>query len=211
MQKYWQEVKQNWRIAWKSRHFRTKFSLSLVAIGIIVSSFSAFFQLINSRQGSVLHDWVLEQIPPADVSLLVFFSIWSVALLSAVRFLKNPALFLTFLIGYGLVTLCRFFTIYFFPLNPPPGLVELTDPISNAFYGDRFVTKDLFFSGHTSSVFLMFLCLQKPADKWFALVATLLVGAGVLIHHVHYTIDVLAAPVFTWLVWLAARKLAVVE
>ena len=71
------------------------------------------------------------------------------------------------------------------PLNPPEGLIAIEDPISNYFYDSKFITKDLFFSGHTASMFLMFLCLKKRTDKIFAIIATIIIGISVLLQHVH--------------------------
>jgi hypothetical protein len=95
------------------------------------------------------------------------------------------------------------------PLNPPEGLIPLIDPISNLAYGRaEYITKDLFFSGHTSSQFLIFLCLTNKGDKMIALFSAILVGSMVLIQHVHYSIDVLAAPVFTYGCYWLGRELA---
>jgi len=93
------------------------------------------------------------------------------------------------------------------PLNPPDNLLELIDPISNTFYGSKFVTKDLFYSGHTATQFLMFLCLKNKLDKLATLISTFLIGALVLVQHIHYTIDVLAAPLLTYLVFILVKKI----
>ncbi|MDJ1469204.1 phosphatase PAP2-related protein [Xanthocytophaga flava] len=207
MQKYWTEVKASWHQAWQNTIFRKKLIGSLLSVLILLATFPLFFQYIAKRNGTLLHDWLLESIPAVDVSVWVFLVIWGMAVLSLIRFAKEPDRTLLFLTGYTLVSILRIITILTIPLNPPVGLIELADPLSNAFYGKSFVTKDLFFSGHTSSVFLMFLCLQRPVDRLVGLLATLLVGVGVLIQHVHYSIDVLAAPVLTYLCWLLARKI----
>jgi membrane-associated phospholipid phosphatase len=74
----------------------------------------------------------------------------------------------------------------------------LTDPLTGVFYGNSVITKDLFFSGHTATLTLIFLCLKKRNDRIIACVATVVVGFLVLVQHVHYTIDVLAAPIFAY-------------
>ena len=90
-------------------------------------------------------------------------------------------------------------------LNPPAGLIPLADPITNQFYGAHYITHDLFFSGHTTTVFLIFLCLKKKWDRIYALFGIHSYWVFfLLVQHVHYTIDVLAAPVFTY----AAYRLA---
>ena len=85
------------------------------------------------------------------------------------------------------------------PLNAQIGLIPVEDPISNAFYGLRFITKDLFYSSLTAVMFLMFLCLNKRSDKILTLLATIAIGALVVVQHVHYTADVFFAPVITYL------------
>lgn len=90
-------------------------------------------------------------------------------------------------------------TILMVPLAAPAGLVELVDPLTGVFYGHTVITKDLFYSGHTASLLTMYFCLPKKSDRMLVLIATLIVGCLLLVQHVHYTIDVLAAPVFVFL------------
>jgi membrane-associated phospholipid phosphatase len=129
------------------------------------------------------------------------------ALLTFSRFRQDPSIFLTFLWGFILINLSRFISIGLFPLNAPADLIPIHDPISNHFYGPKFITKDLFFSGHTAAMFLMFLCLKKKTDKILALIATLFIGIAVLLQHVHYTMDVVMAPVITYFLWVGSKKI----
>ena len=99
-------------------------------------------------------------------------------------------------------------TITLFPLEPPAGLIGLVDPLSNFFYGhDKFITKDLFFSGHTSTMFLLYFCLVKPVDKRIALLVTVLVACLLLVQHVHYSVDILGGFVFGWFSWWLGNRL----
>ncbi|MDB5243002.1 MAG: hypothetical protein JWP57_3627 [Spirosoma sp.] len=195
-----------WHTAWQHPVFRWKFFIGLLGTIALLMTFPGFFQSIERHTGPVLNDLVLDQLPPQDVSLYIFATIWASALLIIIRARRGPAVFMLFTYGYILVSLSRMLTINLFPLNPPVGLIPLIDPISNAFYGKTYITKDLFYSGHTSSIFLIFLSLRRRWDRFFTLIGTLLVGFLLLMQHVHYTIDVLGAFVFTYpLYWLGKR------
>ena len=199
---------QKWKSAWQSLDFRKKMWGGIIALVILFSFFPWFFQAIERRQGILLNDWVLNVLPVFDASIPIFILIWLATLLIVVRFFQDPEIFLCFLWCYILLCISRIITISLVPLDPPRGLVPLTDRLANAFYGPKFITRDLFYSGHTASVFLIYLCLKRKADKIFALLATLVVGVLLIIQHVHYTIDVLAAPLFAYAMYLLGTKIA---
>jgi len=123
--------------------------------------------------------------------------------------MKDPYIFLIFSWSYVFVSLFRALAITFIPLNPPVGLVQLIDPLSNTFYGHAIITKDLFFSGHTSTIFLIFLTLKKKEDKILALAATFFLAILLMLQHIHYAVDILAAPAFTYLSYLIGRRIVI--
>jgi membrane-associated phospholipid phosphatase len=100
--------------------------------------------------------------------------------------------------------------IYLVQLEPPLELIRLKDPLTSITYGgkDLFITKDLFFSGHTSNMLLLALCFDRKTDKIFTFIAAFLVGILVLFQHVHYSIDVVGAVVFTFLLVPLGKKFA---
>ena len=200
----------SWSEAWQLKSFRNKTFVALALVAIILLLLPSFFAFIEKREGMVLQDFVLERLPATDVSIPTFFIIWSVVLLVFYRIYQNPSIFLVVAYGFILMCLARVLTISLLPLNPPPGLIELKDPIANIAYGGKgiFITKDLFYSGHTGNMFLFFLCLQAKWDKIIALAASFMVGILVLIQHIHYSIDVFAAFIFTYFIYLGGKKLA---
>jgi len=196
-----------WRDNLQSSGYRKKLIVGVSLISLILLSLPFFYQAIEQRNGIQFNDYLLERLPSYDLSLFIFIVIWSMTLLTFSRFKQDPNLFLTFLWGFILINISRFVSIGLIPLDPPINLIPIIDPISNQFYGPKFITKDLFFSGHTASMFLMFLCLKKRTDKILALTATISVGFAVLLQHVHYTIDVVMAPVITYFIWIGAKKI----
>ena len=202
-----EQADDRWAIAWKNKKFRTKLIIGIIAVIGILAALPFFFHHIEKRNGVVLNDFVLDWLRPRDISVYLFVILWSVALLFAVRCFKSPALFLTFIYSFFILSVSRMITITAVPLNPPHGLIPLIDPISNQFYGKTFITKDLFYSGHTSSAYLMFLCFRRKIDRFIGIFCSIAVGFLVLVQHVHYTIDVLAAPIFTSLCYWIGKKL----
>jgi hypothetical protein len=199
----------NWKAACKANCFKIRLFVALLLFAGILTVFPFFFQYIESRNGANLSDFIVDAIRPFDVSIPIFICIWSTTLLVAIRCMRDPNMLLVSLYCFIVLTLTRMCSIYFIALNPPQGLIPLVDPLSNFFYGKtNFVTKDLFFSGHTSSQFLFFLSLKKKRDKAFALLSTAVVACLVLIQHVHYTIDVVAAIPLTYICFLLGRRIA---
>ena len=196
----------SWTNAWTSATYKTKISIASLLFISVLLCYPYFFALIQSRPGFLLHDPVLDVLPSFNVSVYIFLLIYFTVGLGIFRAIQSPALFLLFLWSCLFLSLARIITMSLVPLDPPAGLVPLTDPILAPFYHHNQITKDLFFSGHTSSVFLIYLILRKKGEKIFALVATVLVGVLLLIQHIHYTIDVLIAPLFVYIVYVFAKR-----
>jgi hypothetical protein len=199
-----------WRNAWANPVFRKKTIIGSVCLVILLSFLPLFFATIEKREGFQFHDFVLHRLTPYDVSILTFIIIWSMTVFLWIRCVQKPAIFIVALYSLILLFVIRMVTITLIPLNPPEGLIPLRDPISSLFYGGPqvFITKDLFFSGHTSTQLMIFFCLEKKKDKIAALLSTFTVATLVLIQHVHYTIDVVAALVLTGIIVRIARKIA---
>ncbi len=120
-------------------------------------------------------------------------------LLTLVRAIKTPAIYVRYVWLYVAISLTRLITITLVPLAAPANLVELVDPVTGIFYGHAVITKDLFYSGHTSTLVAMYFCLPRKSDRKLVVVATIAMACLLLVQHVHYTIDILAAPVFVFL------------
>jgi hypothetical protein len=211
MREYMQEgalMIARWENAWQEPIFKKKFLFGMAVFITLLPTFPIFYQYIEKRNGFIPHDIIIELIPAYDVSIAIFSITWLMASLTIVRALQNPTIFITFLYGFILLNISRFISISLIPFNPPSDFIPIKDAISNFFYGERPVTKDLFYSGHTATQFMTFLCLQKKTDRVVALTATFIMGILVLIQHVHFTIDVVSAPLFAYICYYIAVKIA---
>ena len=196
-----------WKSTVHNRGFLPIAFAFLTLLVFIVILLPYFFNYIELRTGFVMSDPLLDHIPSKDISPILFTILWAMILLVLYRSFQHPAIFLQLLVSFTLLTILRITAIFLIPLEPPLHLIALTDPLSNFFYGQQeFITRDLFFSGHTSTIVLIYLCLRKKNDKRIALLASFLISVLVLVQHVHFIIDVVAAPVFAWLSFIIARQ-----
>jgi hypothetical protein len=199
-----------WKESWACGKFRFKAITGIILLVIMTVISPIFFHTIEKREGIVLNDWLLNRLPAMDVSIPTFIIIWGMIVFMLIRGLQHPPRFMVFACSFIVLFFIRMITLSTVPLDPPAGLIPLRDPISSLFYGgtEVFITKDLFFSGHTATQFLILLCLPQRRDKIIGVLATALVAIFVLLQHVHYTMDVLAALVFTYISYQLGRKLA---
>ena len=185
--------------AWKDYKFKLSFFAAVFGSYLILSYCDLFFVYIQHRKGFVFKDVVLEMLPSTDVSYLTFFILWGQTIYAIFAIRCRPWTVTHVFWAVNLETSLRFLCIYLVPLDPPRGLINLVDPVAEMLiYGEgATVTKDLFFSGHTATMCLSCFFLPSPSERWVATVLTFILAFLLLLQHVHYTIDVVAAPFFT--------------
>lgn len=159
-----------------------------------------FFAWLALRPGAIPPDPVLANLGPYDLSVPIFVVLYGALAAMVVVLARRPFRLLHGLLAYvGLVAL-RMVCMALFTLEPPPGMVPLIDPLTQGFYpGEQPFAKDLFFSGHTATLMLLALLAPKGAWRLAVAAAAAFVGMGVLLQHVHWSIDVLAAVPAAWL------------
>jgi hypothetical protein len=174
-------LKDNWTVIWNSHYRHYQMIIGTVIMLAIIFILPFFFAHIEKRNGAVLNDWLLARIPAHNVSVLIFAIIWGMILLIVIRAINNPSIYITYCWTLIFVYIVRFVTISVVALDPPPGMVPLVDPLSSVFYGNATITKDLFFSGHTTTMVLIFLCLERRTDKIIAFIAAFAVAYLLLV------------------------------
>jgi hypothetical protein len=187
-----------WSDAWNEQRFRGEVVLTLAALAAVMAALSRFLSWVERRPGVVLPDPVLALIPARDVTWVTFLLLYAGILIAVAVLLPSPRRLLLGLQAYGLMMLLRMAVMAVTPLEAPPGMVALQDPLVQALGPGQPLTKDLFFSGHTSTMFLLALMAPGRATRRFFLLCTVAVAGCLLWQHVHYTVDVLVAPLFAF-------------
>ena len=192
----------SWPEAWAEPGFRWRLVLTIPVLVATLAALAALVKWVERRPGAVLPDPVLAWLAPRDVTWPVFTLIYVGILLAVFLLARSPVRLLIGVQAYVVMALLRIVVMWATPLDPPPGMIILEDPLVQVFGGaSQALTRDLFFSGHTSTMFLLFLAVPGRSAKAYFLASTVAVGCLVLVQHVHYAVDVLAAPAFAYAAW----------
>lgn len=155
---------------------------------------TSFLDVVEDRPGVVLGDPLLAHVSPVNLTWLTFALIYAGLIAGVFFLLRHPRALLITIESYVLLVVVRMVMMFFVPLDPPPGLIPLADPLVQFVGSGRVPTRDLFFSGHASTLFLLSLTVRGRLLKVLFLGCAAAVAGAVLWQHVHYTIDVIVAP-----------------
>jgi hypothetical protein len=197
--------------------------LGAVAFRYVCYAAMTALALWNERRPApTVPDAVLGALPYVDWVARANYGLWLALYLPLALALlaSDPRRWIRYMVTGGLVSLARGVTIALTGLGPPdparagPGiggrgfleaLGELLSPLGVFARGSigAYLTKDLFFSGHAATTFLLFLYLgDRPALRRIALLAHALVVASVLLARIHYAIDVVGAWAVTFAIFV---------
>ena len=184
-----------WRALWQRPAFRWDLVLTCLLLVVATSVHASYVTWNQGRVGVVLPDPSLELFQPRDLSTLTFVLIYAALLASLITLGRRPLRLLRVFQAYSYVALVRVTLMYLTPLEPPATIIPLRDPLVELFStGEEPLTRDLFFSGHTATLFLLHLVQPRGRLKGMLLVATVVVAGLTVWQHTHYLVDVLVAP-----------------
>lgn len=191
----------SWRDAIRHGSFRIHLIICVIGLVLLVLFLPYFFNdYLLPKPGIVLNDPVQKAFSPADYSIPIFILIYGALILFLSRYAFNPLVVIFGLEAYLMLQVLRMLSLSLLTLDPPPGIIPLTDPfVAKVAYGVTVFNKDLFFSGHTATLVLLILIEQNKHWKIFLIAITLIVASLLVVQRVHYTLDVLAAPLAAFL------------
>jgi hypothetical protein len=177
------------------------------------------------QPGSALPDLLMNHIPYVAWLARWNYVLWLLCYLPPALWLgrKDPRLFIRLVITDGVLSLLRGLMIPLTGIGPVlgpdinalhpfavwPALLALLNPLTAI--GDNsagvYLTKDLFFSGHIATTFLLYLYARRFGKAARGFLALNLFTLGVvLLAHLHYTIDIIAGYAITYAVYRASEK-----
>lgn len=187
-----------WKEFISSKQKRFELISTLILLSVVLFSLTRFLIFIESRNGFSFEDPLLKLFEPIDLTWLTFTLIYGSIITAIFYLISKPEKLLFTIQFYTLMVVVRIIAMWLLPLNPPEKMITLVDPFVEFFGTGKTLTKDLFFSGHTATLFILFLTTDSKYLKLFFLICTIGVAISVLLQHVHYSIDVFAAVIITY-------------
>jgi membrane-associated phospholipid phosphatase len=206
---YLKNVKEEWRMASRIKKFRQTVLITFISMIPLFFYLNPFLDYIEGRPGCEMNDILLNWIPAIDLSNFIFFILYSSAAVAILYCLRMPWLLFRGIQVLIVLQYMRNICLYVTPLNAPVGILALQDPVLETIaYNHRANLKDLFFSGHTATIFIfMLLTWNSPGLKFIFGIITGLMAILLLIQHCHYTVDIIggvacAYLAYKWVSWI---------
>lgn len=193
---------------WKTRRFIKDVGISvfLLAVSFVINYLAGSYA--TQKAGNSVEDLILDRIPRMDMTLIFVYGPTLFWIFVGALLLHKPQRIPFTLKSIALFISIRSIFITLTHLGPAfeysPGGENFGEKLLNLFtFGG-----DLFFSGHTGLPFLMALAFwQRPILRIIFFAASVIFGAGVLLGHLHYSIDVFAAFFITYAIFHMAEFL----
>jgi hypothetical protein len=211
------------RLHLRSGRFWARAAFSLVFRLAAYDTMLFMVIIAEGRAAPSLPDPVIAWVPYVELASRYNYLLWLVAYvpIALALLVHDGERFIRYMFTSGLLALVRGVCILATGLGPVQGpdlhagmtasqrweaFWRLITPFG-FFDGDGgarvSLTKDLFFSGHTSTTFLLLLYVWRwPRLRWPMLAAHVIVVASIFLAHLHYTIDVIGAYAVTFSIFV---------
>jgi len=169
------------------------------------------YSYIDKRvNGTHVGDLILDNIPTINLDFFIIQGALITTLLALLLFLLKPKYLIFSIKALSLFIIARSFFISLTHLGVNLNQITLnTERIGFGLYEFLYHGKnDFFFSGHVGAPFLCALILWKEKFwRYLFLVISVIFGASMLLAHMHYSIDIFAAPLITYSLYAISKKI----
>ena len=178
------------------------FLVALVLLGLaVVFQFYASAYAVRVSSNFV-HDLLLDNLPIVNLNGIIIEGALGAIVFSILLLLAKPKYIIFTLKAVAIFIATRAVFVAVTHLGIYPGQVNPGAGFFDGIYTGLGLQAGFFFSGHTGLTLLMALVFwDEKFWRYIYLAAAAVFGASVLLAHVHYTIDVLAAPYMTYAIF----------
>ncbi len=196
----------NYKGFWTREHVRSLISgLILLALALIFESYAlAYSSQVPARS---VGDLLLSILPIVNLNFIIVEGALAAIGFSIILLLAKPnyLLFTIKAVAIFIVTRAIFVSITHIGIYPGQIGPDPTGFFDHLYTGLGMET-GFFFSGHTGLTFLIALIFwNEKFWRYFYLILSIVFGVAVLFAHVHYSIDVLAAPYIAYGIFKMSR------
>lgn len=172
-------------------------ALILLSLAIVLQFYaSAYSERVSSN---FVHDILLDNLPVINLDLIIVEGALAAILGSIILLIAKPQYIVFTLKAAAIFVATRAVFIAATHLGIYPGQINPDTGFFDRIYTGLGLEAGFFFSGHTGLTFLMSLIFwDERFWRYLYMALAIVFGVSVLLAHVHYTIDVLAAPYMTF-------------
>lgn len=159
--------------------------------------------------GTRVGDFLLDNIPAINVDFFIIQGTLLLTLVLILLLVANPKHLLFSLKSLGLFIIIRSFFVSLTHLGANLNQISFdANTIGFKIYDLLYTTQnDFFFSGHVGIPFLFALIFWKATFwRYLFFITSFLLGVGMILGHLHYSIDVFAAPFITYSIFAISRN-----
>ncbi len=166
-------------------------------LALVIQNFAGRYSAKSAT--NIVGDIFLDNLPTIDFTRVIVDGAFFIAILATILLVLKPKHTLFALKVIPLLIITRSFFVTLTHLGIYPNQIVLGDGVFDRIYVFLNMQDGFFFSNHTGLPFLLALIFwyEKPWRYFFFAVSATF-GAVVLLAHVHYSIDVFAAPFITY-------------
>jgi hypothetical protein len=188
----------NYKGFWTREHVRSLVNaLILLALATIFQYYASAY--VDRTPGNPAVDLFLGFLPVVNLNFLIVEGALAAIALSVILVLAKPQYLLFTLKAGAIFIATRALFIAVTHIGIYPGQINPDVGFFDRIYTGLGLEAGFFFSGHTGLPLLMALILwNKKFWRYAYIIMSIVFGIAVLFAHIHYTMDVLAAPYMTY-------------
>ncbi|SRR6266481_115198 len=192
---------------WTERNKKSLYlGLALVLLSLFIQIRAGHYSAHTAASAHFVGDIFLDNLPVVDLDFMIVTAALALWIFSVSLLAVKPRELLFGLKALALYTIFRAFFLSLTHVGIYPRQITFDDSFGYNFYKLVTFQGNYFFSGHTGFPFLMMLIFwEDKLLRYFFLAMSIIFGATVLLAHVHYSIDVFAAPFIVYGIYRIAQ------